>query len=139
MNRWLIRRYKKNKRELGIVGERLSRLQEQLDGVQIVSGKVTKSSDDFPYIEEHISVEMEEPKEASAIKDKMRTYRFRQEKLLKDIREVEDFIRGLPEGIDKQILEIVYLDGFSQAEAAEMVGYTQSMISKIIKKYVKDS
>ena len=52
---------------------------------------------------------------------------------------VEEFIGGLPEGMDKRIFEMVYLDGESQQKVGEVTGYTQSMISKIICKNLKDS
>lgn len=139
MKRELLNRYKQNKRELALIDRQLDRLQGRLESVPEVSGKVTKSGDDFPYIEEHVTVRMAEPKTAAAIKDRIREKETRQQELMSDIREVEEFISGLPEGMEKNILEMVYLEDMSQRDAAEMVGYTQSMVSKIIKGVVKDS
>lgn len=139
MNRVLLNRYKPNKRELALIDRQLDRLNDQLENVPEVSGKVTKSGDDFPYIEEHVTVRMAEPKTATAIKDRIREKETRQQELMSEIREVEEFISGLPEGMEKNILEMVYLEDMSQMDAAEMVGYTQSMVSKIIKGVVKDS
>ncbi len=139
MNREALNRYKQNKRERDLITEQIDRLKDRLERVPEVSGKVTKSSDDFPYIEEHITVRMKEPKEATVIKVKIREKEKRQEELTKEISEVEKFIAGLPKGIDKQIMEMVYLEGMSQTAAAEAVGYTQSMVSKIIKNIIKDS
>lgn len=139
MKRELLNRYKQNKRELALIDWQLDRLQGRLESVPEVSGKVTKSGDDFPYIEEHVTVRMAEPKTAAAIKDRIREKETRQQELMSEIREVEEFISGLPEGMEKNILEMVYLEDMSQRDAAEMVGYTQSMVSKIIKGVVKDS
>ena len=61
MNRELLNRYKSNKRELALIDRQLDRLNDQLESVPEVSGKVTKSSKDFPYIEEHMTVRMAEP------------------------------------------------------------------------------
>lgn len=139
MNRDLLNRYKQNKRELELRDAALARLEAQLDGVAIVPGKVTKSSDDFPYIEEHVSVEMPEPMEASRIREKMDAKEKRRSEIAREMRQVEDYIEGMPDGIDKQIFEMVYLDGMTQQEAGESVGYTQSMVSRIIKRALKDS
>lgn len=139
MKRELLNRYKQNKRELALIDRQLDRLQGRLESVPEVSGKVTKSGDDFPYIEEHVTVRMAEPKTATAIKDRIREKETRQQELMSEIREVEEFISGLPEGMEKNILEMVYLEDMRQRDAAEMVGYTQSMVSKIIKGVVKDS
>lgn len=139
MNREKLNRHKKNKRELALIERQLGRLQERLESVETVSGKVTKSGDDFPYIEEHATVQMAEPKAASAIKDRIREKEDRRRQLLVEIEEVESFISGLPDGMEKQVFEMVYLEGMSQRDSAEAVGYTQSMVSKIIKGVLKDS
>lgn len=139
MNREKLNRHKKNKREIALIERQLERLQERLESVETVSGKVTKSGDDFPYMEEHVTVQMAEPKAASAIKDRIREKEDRRGQLLSEIGEVESFISGLPDGIEKQVFEMVYLEGMSQRDSAEAVGYTQSMVSKIIKGVLKDS
>ena len=139
MNRDLLNRYKQNKRELELIDAALAGLEAQLDGVAIIPGKVTKSSDDYPYIEEHVSVEMPEPREASRIREKMATKEQRRSEIAREMRQVEEYIEGMPDGIDKQIFEMVYLDGMTQQEAGESMGYTQSMVSRIIKRALKDS
>jgi len=138
VNRELLNRYKLNKRELALIDRQLDRLNDQLENVPEVSGKVTKSGDDFPYIEEHMTVRMAEPKAATAIKERIREKETRQQELMSEIRKVEEFISGLPDGMERNILEMVYLEDMSQRDAAEMTGYTQGRIAQIIKKSVKD-
>ena len=138
MNRDLLNRYKQNKRELELIDAALARLEAQLDGVAIVPGKVTKSSDDFPYIEEHVPVEMPEPREASRIREKMAAKEKRRSEIAQEMRQVEEYIEGMPDGIDKQIFEMVCLDGMTQQEAGESVGYTQARISQILNREIKD-
>lgn len=134
MNREKLNRYKKNKREIALIERQLERLQERLESVETVSGKVTKSGDDFPYIEEHVTVQMAEPKAASAIKDRIREKMDRHGQLLAEIVEVESFILGLPDGMEKQAIEMVYLDGENQYDTADTLGITQGRVSQIIKK-----
>lgn len=134
MNREKLNRYKKNKREIALIERQLERLQERLESVETVSGKVTKSGDDFPYTEEHVTVQMAEPKAASAIKDRIREKMDRRGQLLAEIGEVESFISGLPDGIEKQVFEMVYLDGENQYDTADTLGITQGRVSQIIKK-----
>lgn len=138
MDREKLNRHKKNKREIALIEIQLDKLYERLESVETVSGKVIKSGDDFPYIEEHITVQMAEPKAASAIKDRIREKEARQAELQTEIEQVEGFISGLPEGIEKQVLDMVYLEDMSQRDAAEAVGYTQGRIAQIIKATVKD-
>lgn len=138
VNRGKLKRHRKNKAELILVEKALDRLREQLEDVEEVSGKVTKSSDDFPYIEEHMTVRMADPKKSDPIKDRIRKKGARKEELETEIREVEEFIAGMPEGIDKEIFEMVYLDGMTQQKAGEIIGYTQGRVAQIIRGYLKD-
>lgn len=138
MDKELLNRYKPNVKELDLIAEQIDRLNERLENVPEVSGKVTKSSRDFPYIEEHVTVRMKEPREATAIKDKLREKERRQAKLSQEVTEVREFIEDLPEGVERQIMEMVYLEGMSQREVSESIGYTQGRISQIIADLVKD-
>lgn len=138
MNRAILNRYKPNKKELALLDRQLNRLYGRLEEVEEVSGKVSKSSDDWPYIEEHMTVKMAEPRAATAIKDKIREKKDRRKKIQGEILQVEKFIKGLPEGIERQIFEMVYLEEMSQRDAAELTGYTQGRIAQIIKRTVKD-
>lgn len=139
MDKKCLKRYRANRRELLSLERTLERLYMQLEDVPEVSGKVSKSSDDFPYIEQHVTVQMQEPKKASEIKDRIRKKEKRHKALLADMAEAERIIMKMPEGLSRQILEQVYLEGMSQQEVGEVVGYTQSMVSKIIKTAMKDS
>lgn len=134
MNREKLNRHKQNKRELALIERQLDRLYERLENVETVSGKVTKSGDDFPYIEEHVTVQMAEPKVATAIKDQIREKEDRQGAIQREIAQVEDFIDALPDGIEKRVMEMVYLDGESQYDAADVLEITQGRVSQIIKK-----
>lgn len=133
-----INKHKQNKRELEMVNRQLDRLYAQLEAVPEVSGKVTRSSTDFPYIEEHVTVRMDEPKAATAIKGKIRKKEKRQKELLAEIKSTEEAVASLPDGIEKQIMEMVYLEGMSQNEVADMLGYTKGRISQIISRITKD-
>ena len=133
-----INKHKQNKRELDMVNRQLDRLYAQLEAVPEISGKVTRSSTDFPYIEEHVTVRMDEPKAAIAIRDRIRKKEKRQKELLAEIKSTEEAVASLSDGIEKQIMEMVYLDGMSQTDAAELMGYTKGRISQIISRIIKD-
>ena len=141
LNREKLRRHKRNMTELASVLLAIDKLQEELEWVKeehIVSGKVKKSGKDFPYIEEHMTVKVPDPKRTEPIRARLRKKEQRKAELEKEIQEIEAFIAGLPEGMDKQIFEMVYLDGLSQQKAGEILGYTQGRVSQIIRNYLKD-
>ena len=138
MKREQLNRYKKNKREIERLKEVIEKLQERIDDIPVVSGKVTKSSDEFPYIEQHIQVEMKKPEVLTPLKRRIREKEKKKDELTKQNEDVEKYIENIPEGIAKSIFEMVYLDGMTQNEVAEYLGYTKGRISQIITDTVKD-
>lgn len=138
MKREQLNRYKKNKREIERLKEVIEKLQERIDDIPVVSGKVTKSSDEFPYIEQHIQVEMKKTEVLTPLKRRIREKEKKKDELTKQNEDVEKYIENIPEGITKSIFEMVYLDGMTQNEVAEYLGYTKGRISQIITETVKD-
>lgn len=137
MNKEKLNMYKPNKKELVLINRQLDRLNDRLEEVPVIQGKVSGSSKDYPYIESHVTVQMAEPKAASAIKDRIREKKKRKAWLEAEISEVEEFISAMPNGIEKQVFEMVYLDDMSQGDAAEMIGYSKGRISQIISNFVE--
>ena len=138
MDRKKLKKYKSNKRRIAGIKKTIDRLVEQLDNVPVVPGKVTKSGDEFPYIEQHVKVVMEEPKEATRLKERIRENRKDLGRLEQENEEVEKYIEQLPVGMKKEIFEMVYLDGMTQEAVADTVGYSKGRVSQIISETIKD-
>lgn len=137
MDRKTLQGYRKDKRELALLDKTLEKLQERLESVPVVSGKVTKSGDDFPYIEEHVTVLMQEPKEATELKQRIREKELRREVVIREMDAVETWIAEMQEGVERQILELYFLEGMKQCEVADAVGYSQGRVAQIIGGYLK--
>ena len=138
MDRKQLKKYKSNKRRIAGIKKTIDRLVEQLDNVPVVPGKVTKSGDEFPYIEQHVKVVMEEPKEATRLKERIREKQQDLSRLEQENEEVETYISQLPVGMKKEIFEMVYLDGMTQEAVADIVGYSKGRVSQIISETIKD-
>ena len=132
MTREKLRNYKSNKIEFQRVEQTLVKLEKRLAAVPDVSIKVQKSGDEFPYIEEYMTVRAQEPKEATKLKERIANKEAYRDKLAADLDEVEKYIDEMPEGTKKEIFEMVYIDGMTQGEAADYFGYTQARISQIV-------
>ena len=120
------------KKELALIDRKLDRLYERQENVPVVMGKVTGSSKDFPYTEVRTSVLMDEPKEMDEINKQIRIREKRKEQVESLITEIEQFIAEIPDSRDRQIFELIYIDGKKQREVAEYMGMERSSISKII-------
>ena len=136
MDKRTLRQYRPLLKEIELLSKKLDKLQERAYNVPEVLGKVTGSSKDFPYTEEHIR--MDEPKESDEISSLMRINERRLDKAEAARLEIEQFIAAIPDSTDRQIFELSFLEGKKQREVADVVGYSRGRVSQIISKYVKD-
>lgn len=136
MDKKTLKRYKSNK-------DRLIRIEEQIQELceresTVVMGKVTGSSADFPYTEVRTSVQMYDPYEEENIRRQIRRKEADRLRILKEQKEVEDYINGIDDPEIKEIFELSFLEGKKQIEVAEIVGYSRGRISQKIGEQLKD-
>ena len=138
MDKGRLKQYGALKKELQMLDDKLDKLYERQENIPEVMGKVTGSSNDFPYTQVRTTVRMAEPKENDAIKKLIRIKEQRREQVNDLIVEIEEFIAGIPDSETRQIFELTYLEGKKQREVAEQLGYTKGRISQKITQYLKD-
>lgn len=127
--------YQKLKREQGLLLRRIMALQEK--EIPVVAGKVKASSRDFPYTEHRVSVQMYDPVEADRIGRMLRIYRGRQERVGRQMLEVEGFINGIGDPEVRQIFEMRFIEGRKLREIAGEVNLELSTISVKISRFLK--
>lgn len=132
----ILKQYKSLQKELKMLDKKIDRLYDRQASLPTVMGKVTKSSDDFPYIEEHVSVQMDEPKEAEEIRRLLLIRGNMREQVRKSLLSIETFIADIPDSTDRQIFELTFLEGKKQREVADLIGIERSVVSKRITNYI---
>lgn len=137
MDKKKLERYKPLKRELLMIDKQINRLEERREELPVVMGKVQSSDHEFPYTERRVSVQMYEPKEAYKIDREIVRKRARKRQIEEEMNGIESFISAMPEGEDRQVFELYYLEGMKQREVADIVGLEQSSISKKITTYLQ--
>lgn len=138
MTRDKLKQYRALKKEIASLDKAIDKLQDRAIDIPTVIGKVKGSSHDFPYIEEHFSVQMDEPREADMISRRMQIRQQRKEECEKLALEIEQFVREIPDSTDRQIIEMVFLEGMQLQDAGENVGYTKGRVSQKISAILKD-
>lgn len=136
MDKKTLKRYKSNK-------DRLIRIENQIQELceresTVVMGKVTGSSVDFPYTEVRTSVQMYDPYEEENIRRQIRRKESDRLRILKEQKEVEDYINRIGDTEIKEIFELSFIEGKKQIEVAEIVGYSRGRISQKIGEQLKD-
>lgn len=138
MTKKKLKQYGALRREIEIIDDKLDKLYERQSNIPTVMGKVTGSSSEFPYIEVHTTVQMDEPGESDQIKKLIKMKTSRKTTAMDMVLEVEEFISTIPDSTVRQIFELTFLEEKKQQEVADKVGYSRSRISQIIKEYLKD-
>lgn len=135
MDKKTLKKYKPNK-------DRLIRIENQIQELcerepTVVMGKVTGSSADFPYTEVRTSVQMYDPYEEENVRRQIGRKEADRLLILKEQKEVEDYINGIDDPEIKEIFELHYLGGKKQSEVAEIVNIDRSYVSKKISDHLK--
>ena len=135
MDKKTLKRYKPNK-------DRLIRIENQIQELcerepTVVMGKVTGSSADFPYTEVRTSVQMYDPCEEENIRRQIRRKEADRLRILKEQREIGEYINGIDDPEIKEIFELSFIEGKKQIEVAEIANIDRSYVSKKISNYLK--
>lgn len=135
MDKRTLKKYRPNK-------DRLIRIENQIQELcerepTVVMGKVTGSSADFPYTEVRTSVQMYDPYEEENVRRQIRRKEADRLLILKEQKEVEDYINGIDDPEIKEIFELSFKEGKKQNEVAEIVNIDRSYVSKKISDYIK--
>ena len=135
MDKKTLKKYRSNK-------DRLIRIENQIQELcerepTVVMGKVTGSSADFPYTEVRTSVQMYDPYEEENVRQQIRRKEADRLLILKEQKEVKDYINGIDDPEIKEIFELSFIEGKKQDEVAEIVNIDRSYVSKKISDYLK--
>ena len=139
MTKERLKRYQFLKRELIRIDKKLDNLDQRRTEIPVVIGKVTGSMQEFPYTAQRFSVPMDEPVASDELARRMKELRNRRETVQRQIEEIEAFVAGIPDDTDREIFEMLFLEGKSQRMVADMIGYNQSSVSRRTQKYLKDA
>ena len=138
MDKKKLTQHKALEREKRKLQAEIDKLYDKLENVPVVLGKVKGSSKDFPYIEQHVTVQMAEPRTADENARKILVKQKRLYHVETELEEIRTFVDGIGDVTTRQIFEMAFLEGKKQREIADEIGYTQGRISQIIRKSLKD-
>lgn len=138
MDKNKLEQYKSLQKEIPLINKKLDGLYKKKENIPVVMGKVKASSKEYPYIETHVQVLMDEPKEADRINEQIKINEDRLKKAQSDVIEIERFIASIQDSTNRLIFELVYLKGMKMKHVGEVVGYSKGRISQKISEILKD-
>ena len=134
MDKHQLMEYRKLKHEQALLIRRIEALKGK--EIPVVAGKVKASSQEFPYTEHRVSVQMSEPVAAERVRRMLRIYKGRQEKIGQQMLEIEVFIDGIADAQIRQIFEMRFVEGMKLRETAEKVNLELSTVSVKITRFL---
>ncbi|MDE7298152.1 MAG: sigma-70 family RNA polymerase sigma factor [Lachnospiraceae bacterium] len=137
MDKQRLMEYQKLKREQELLARRLDALRAR--ELPVVAGKVKASSREFPYTEHRVSVQMDEPAAADRVRRMQKIYQERQERIERQMLEIEEFIDRIGDAETRQIFEMRFIEGLKLREIANMANRDLSGIGKKINSFLKVS
>lgn len=138
MDKEKLTQHKALEREKRKLQAEIDKLYDKLENVPVVLGKVKGSSKDFPYIEQHVTVQMAEPRTADENARKILEKKKRLRTVETELEEIRTFVDGIEDATTRQIFEMAFLEGKKQREIGDEIGYSRSRISQIISDVLKD-
>ena len=139
MTRDELKNYRHLVREIAKIEQDIDRLLKRQAKIPDVKDKVQKSMDDYPYTLTHLTVDAKDPLQNDTIERLLILKQARLLKIQHQRLEIEDWIASLEDSRDRQVIEMVYVDGKSQLQVAYDLHMDQSSISKIIDRILKHS
>lgn len=131
-----LKKYRFMAGEILRIGYKIIELQGKRDSLPVVIGKVDSSMSEFPYIKTKVSVPMDEPDRADRIDRQISELEAERDALVLRVDKIREFINSIPEEIDRNIFKMIYMDGKTQREVAEMLGFERSNVAKRIKRHI---
>lgn len=132
MTRDELKNYRHLVKEIAKIEQDIDRLLKRQAKIPDVKDKVQKSMDDYPYTLTHITVDAKDPLQNDTIERLLLLKQARLLKIQHQRLEIEDWIASLEDSRDRQVIEMVYVDGRSFRDVADELHYDASTISRII-------
>ncbi|MBQ8306964.1 MAG: sigma-70 family RNA polymerase sigma factor [Blautia sp.] len=132
MDKETLRQYRALKREIAMLEESIEKLQEQLNEVPVVKGKVQSSMKDFPYVRTHVTVEQSDPVEAERILKRIRIKKARKKAAEEQLLRIEQYIQSIPDSTDRLIFDLVFIQGKTYRDVGVLLNMEFSNVGKRI-------
>lgn len=119
-------------RERDELARKIEKLYQRIDKLPDVYDKVQASQEEFPFVEIHIPVKAKSPRESEQLRRLIRLQERRKTDIIRSLIEIEEFIQTIEDSEDRQIFEMIFLDGMTYREVGEALHMDYSWISRRI-------
>lgn len=127
-----LKQYRALRKEYEYLGKSIEKLYDRLDNVNMVISKVKSSMSEHPYIETHETIEAPDPETAEAIRKRIIIRLTRSAIVSELIIKIENYILDIEDSEDRQIFDLVFIQGLKLEEVGGIVGMDRSSVGKRI-------
>lgn len=123
-------------RERDELARKIEKLYQRIEQLPDVYDKVQASQADFPYIEIHVPVKAKPARETAQINRLIRLQEKRKAEAIRTLIEIEEYIQTIEDSEDRQIFELIFLDGKTYREVGEELNLDYTTVAKRITKHL---
>ena len=134
MNKKTLKQYRALGGEISLLEKSIEKSRERLANLPVYSGKVQSSEKDYPFIRISTHVPMTDPKETEFLEKLIRTKESRLDEKRRLRIKIETFIDEIDDSTDRQIFEMVFIEGMTYREVGDIMGMEFSNIGKRIRR-----
>lgn len=132
MNKATLRRYRLLQKEIEKDDADIEKILKKREKIPVIAGKVQTSMEEFPYTRTSMTVDIYEPKEDEHLRRLLEQKELKRDKARDQLLAIEQFIASIDDSLERQIIELVFVDGLTYRDAGDELGYDFSVISRKI-------
>lgn len=129
MTKEMLKQYRKLNQEIETQQKLIDSLWRRLENLPVHMGRVQASSKDFPYIRTSVPVLQTDPGMMEHLEKMIILKEERIQRAMALREEIEEYIAGIEDTIDRQIFEGVYIDGLTQHQIATILNMERSTVA----------
>ena len=138
MDKETLKQYRGLLKEIKVQDRALDKLYDKRAGMPVMMDKVSASNQEFPYEPRHVSVEAYDPEIKESIDRRIEIKTDLRKRAERTATEIEEYIARIDDPTIRCIFELVYIEGKTHREAAEVTGYSRQAVTKILNNTLKE-
>ncbi len=139
MTKEFLKQYRKLNQEIAMQQKIIESLYRKLESLPVYMGKVQASAKQFPYIRKTVPVLMSDPATTEHLEKMIALKEDRAQKNLELREEIEGYISSIDDTVDRQIFELIYIEGLTHKQAAARLGLERSAITHRIQRRLREN
>ena len=138
MKKEKLKQYRGLTKEIARLERAIEKHYAELEALPAIPGKVEGSRSEHPYTLQSIPVMATDATRADEIKRQIKRKKYRIKINQQKVKRIEKYISGIDDSINRQIFEMIFLDGMSYENVANVLRYSKTAVAMRVKRHFEN-